>query len=187
MENWNSIFKEVDHATPHDIENLLALDGRVLDASETDQAFLALADFIDIKAPHTLGHSRALADLADRKPFLDAMMAAVPFARDSDIAVLDVGGGSGAIAAAVLGAFPRARVTLQDFSEPMIESARKTFAARAGQMHYVRHDLLDPAWEQAVGGPFDLVVSAIAIHNLRELSLMAACYQAIYRLLRAGG
>jgi SAM-dependent methyltransferase len=124
---------------------------------------------------------------AERKPFLDAMIAAVPFARDMEIAVLDVGGGSGVVTAAVLDAFPRAKVTLQDFSEPMLEIARKTFAARAGQMRFVHCDLSDPAWEQAAGGPFDLAVSAIAIHNLHELAAIAACYQAVHRLLRPGG
>ena len=69
----------------------------------------------------------------------------------------------------------------------MIESARKTFASRAAQLRYALCDLRDPAWEQAVGGPFDLAVSAIAIHNLRELSAIAACYQAVRRLLISGG
>jgi phospholipid N-methyltransferase len=123
----------------------------------------------------------------DRKPFLDALIAAVPFARDTEIAVLDVGGGAGLVTAAVLDAFPRAKVTLQDFSEPIIASARETFAANAARMRYALCDLRDPAWEQAVGGPFDLAVSAIAIHNLRERAAMAACYQAVHRLLRAGG
>jgi Methyltransferase domain len=124
---------------------------------------------------------------ADRKPFLDAMIAAVPLARDAEIAVLDVGGGAGVVTGPVLDAFPRAKVTLQDFSEPMIERARKTFAASDARMRYVLCDLRDASWEQAVGGPFDLAVSAIAIHNLRDLSAMAGCYQAVHRLLRVGG
>lgn len=124
---------------------------------------------------------------AERKPFLDALIAAVPFARDAEIAVLDVGGGAGVVSAALLDAFPRATVTLQDFSVPMIEMARKALAADAARTRYVLCDLRDPAWEQAVGGPFDLVVSAIAIHNLGDLAAMAACYQAVHRLLRAGG
>lgn len=40
-----------------------ALDGRLTDA-ELDSALAAIADFADIKSPYTIGHSRAVADLA---------------------------------------------------------------------------------------------------------------------------
>jgi len=86
--------------------------------------------------------------------------------------VLDVGGGAGVVAAAVLAAYPRAKVTLQDYSEPMIEFARKTLAGRAGQVRYVLCDLRDAAWEAAVGGPGSLrphfVVVAV-VTQVREL------------------
>jgi hypothetical protein len=42
-------------------------------------------------------------------------------------------------------------------------------------------DLRDPARTDAVGRPFDLAVSAIAIHNLRRLDLIAQCYRGIAR------
>jgi ubiquinone/menaquinone biosynthesis C-methylase UbiE len=115
------------------------------------------------------------------------MIAAVPFARDTKLAVLDVGGGSGVISGAVLDAFPRATVTLQDFSEPMLAQARERLAKHADRVRTVLGDLRDESWEAAVGGPFDLAVSGIAIHNLGDLSAIAACYQAVRRLLRDGG
>ena len=124
---------------------------------------------------------------SDRQPIIDRMIAAVPYARDSAIAVLDVGGGSGVLTDAVLKAFPRAQVTLQDFSQPMLDSARERFAERAGQVRYVLCDLRDPAWAQSVGGPFDLAVSGIAIHNLHDLAVIARCYEAVHGLLKSGG
>ena len=48
-------------------------------------------------------------------------------------------------------------------------------------------DLSDPTWPQKVGGPFDLAVSGIAIHNLKNLAAMAACYEAVHGLLKPGG
>ena len=48
-------------------------------------------------------------------------------------------------------------------------------------------DLTDPSWTQSVGGPFDLIVSGIAIHNLDDLKLIANCYRAIHGLLVPGG
>jgi SAM-dependent methyltransferase len=130
---------------------------------------------------------RDVSRLGERRPFLDRLVAAVPFARDAEIAVLDVGGGAGVVADAILAAFPRAKVTLQDYSEPMIERARANFAGREPQVRCVLCDLLDAAWETAVGGPFDLAVSGIAIHNLNDMAAIAACYQAVRRLIRSGG
>jgi phospholipid N-methyltransferase len=122
----------------------------------------------------------------ERKAFLDRLVAAVPFAGEAEFEVLDVGGGSGVVSAAVLDKFPRAKITLQDYSPHMIAHARKTFAGRDAQLRYVVCDLREAAWEQAVGGPFDLAVSGIAIHNLHDMAPIAACYQAVRRLLTNG-
>ena len=121
-----------------------------------------------------------------RSPLLARMMAEAPHPADAALRVLDVGGGYGFISAAVLKAFPRAQVTLQDFSEPMIEQARVYLAPQAAQMQFELSDLRDPTWSVGLG-PFDLVVSAIAIHNLRDLAAMASCYAAIRSLLVPGG
>jgi ubiquinone/menaquinone biosynthesis C-methylase UbiE len=112
---------------------------------------------------------------------------AIPFPRDSAIEVLDVGGGSGVVADAVLAAFPKARVTLQDFSEPMLAGARVRFAGRAGPVRYLHADLRDAPWTKSIGGSFDLAVSGIAIHNLHEMPAIGACYEAVRSLLKPGG
>jgi ubiquinone/menaquinone biosynthesis C-methylase UbiE len=134
---------------------------------------------------HWVGRDQARAD--ERGPILDRMLAAAPFGREDAIAVIDVGGGAGAVSAAVAQAFPRATITMQDFSAPMLERARARFAVRAGRMRYALCDLSDPAWDRSIQGPFDLAVSGIAIHNLREMPVISACYAAIRRLLRASG
>src|SRR5260221_11631309 len=112
------------------------------------------------------------------------MLAAAPFARDSRLSVLDVGGGYGAVTEELLQLFPAAQVTLQDYSQPMLEAAQKRLAAHAAQLRYVVCDLTDPSWPGAVGGPFDLAVSAIVLHNLRDEEKIFACYRAIPGLLR---
>lgn len=131
--------------------------------------------------------ARDAARADERAAILARMVAAAPFAADAELDVLDVGGGSGVVSQALVSGFPRARVTLQDYSGPMLERARDRFGGRADRMRYVQCDLRDPAWERAVGGPFDLVVSGIAIHNLYEMAAIAACYSAIRRLLKPGG
>ena len=124
---------------------------------------------------------------AERQPILEALVAAVPFPRDATIDVLDVGAGGGVVTEAVLAAFPRARVTLQDFSEKMLERARARFASLGRELRYVHGDLHDPAWTKNAGGPFDLAVSGIAIHNVKDLAAMGACYEAVRSLLKSGG
>jgi ubiquinone/menaquinone biosynthesis C-methylase UbiE len=123
----------------------------------------------------------------ERRDILAALVAAVPFALDAAIDVLDVGGGNGIVTEAILEAFPKARVTLVDYSEEMLAHARSRFASSGRDVRYVRGDLLDPDWPKVAGGPFDLAVSAIAIHNLQNLAAMAACYEAVHGLLKPGG
>jgi ubiquinone/menaquinone biosynthesis C-methylase UbiE len=123
----------------------------------------------------------------ERRPRLRRMLALAPFPHDAAISVLDVGAGSGVVTEELLGVFPNARVTLQDYSDVMLGHARQKFAHLSGQLRYVTCDLTDASWCARVGGPFDLVVSAIAIHNLRDLALIGACYRGIFRVLKAGG
>src|SRR5271165_1156139 len=121
--------------------------------------------------------TRDLSREEERRLRLRQMLAAAPFAPEADIAVLDVGGGYGVVTEEVLRDFPRAIVTLQDYSAPMLDQARQRLAADAARVKYALADLRDPAWTTAVGGPFDLAVSAIAIHNLRDLDEIAASYR----------
>jgi 2-polyprenyl-3-methyl-5-hydroxy-6-metoxy-1,4-benzoquinol methylase len=123
----------------------------------------------------------------ERRLRLRQMLAAASFASDAAIAVLDVGGGYGVVTEEVLRTFPRAVVTLQDYSQPMLDQARQRLAAHGGRVNYAVGDLRDPAWTNTVGGPFDLVVSAIAIHNLRDLGQIAACYRGIAGVMKAAG
>lgn len=123
---------------------------------------------------------------AERRPKLREMLTAARIAPDARITVLDVGGGYGVVSEEVLAFFPAARVTLQDYSQPMLDAARRRLGHFGDRMRFVTSDLRDPQWTVAVGGPFDLAVSAIAIHNLRDLDVIAQCYGGIARVLRPG-
>jgi SAM-dependent methyltransferase len=124
---------------------------------------------------------------AERAPVIARVIAAVPFGRDAAIEVLDVGGGGGVIAEAVLEAFPRASVTIQDYSPHMLAAARERLPRHSGRLRTILSDLTDPAWTTTVGGPFDLAVSGIAIHNLHGMAAIAACYEGVRSLLKSGG
>jgi ubiquinone/menaquinone biosynthesis C-methylase UbiE len=115
------------------------------------------------------------------------MLSLAPFPREFELAVLDVGGGYGVVTEEVLRAFPAAQVTLQDYSQAMLDQARQRLAARLDQLSVVLCDLTDQSWPQLVGGPFDLAVSAIALHNLQNPEKIFACYRAVCNLLKPGG
>src|SRR2546430_9353230 len=115
----------------------------------------------------------------ERRPRLQQMLEMAPFRRDAAIEVLDVGAGYGAVTEEVLKLFPAARVTLQDYSQPMLAEAQRRLAGHAAQLRYVASDLTDPGWPGMVGSPFDLAVSAIALHNLGDAAKIFACYWAI--------
>jgi len=121
-----------------------------------------------------------------RRPRIRQMIAMAKLPREAAIEVLDIGAGYGFVTEEVLHAYPNARVTLQDYSELMLARARENLAKSLGQLSFVLADLSDPAWSERVGGPFDLIVSAIAIHNLRGLDKIAACYRGIAQLLKPG-
>jgi SAM-dependent methyltransferase len=123
----------------------------------------------------------------ERRLRLRWMLAGAAFAANAEIRVLDVGGGYGVVTEEVLRAFPRSIVTLQDYSQPMLDQARRRLAAHGARVHYAVGDLRDPAWTDGLDGPFDLAVSAIAIHNLRDLGQIAACYRAIAGVLKPDG
>jgi 2-polyprenyl-3-methyl-5-hydroxy-6-metoxy-1,4-benzoquinol methylase len=122
----------------------------------------------------------------ERRPRLKHMLSFAQLTKDASIEVLDVGGGYGVVSEEVLHAFPMARVTLQDYSQPMLDRARARLARYQDRMRYVVADLCNPSWVDGVAGPFDLIVSAIAIHNLANLDRIAACYGGIVRLLKPG-
>ena len=123
----------------------------------------------------------------DRRPLLRQMLSYAPFSPETELAVLDVGGGYGVVTEEVLKAFPAAHVTLQDYSQPMLDQARQRLGGRSERLTFVRCDLTDPSWPQLVGGPFDLAISAVALHNLADREKIFACYRAVHDLLRPGG
>jgi tRNA (cmo5U34)-methyltransferase len=101
--------------------------------------------------------------------------------------VLDLGGGYGEFSAQVLDLFSQARVCLADYSAPMIERAQQRLASFGDRVQYRVCDLRDPAWPTVVGGPFDAVVSALAIHNVGERAAIRRVFADVAGLLGPGG
>ena len=88
----------------------------------------------------------------ERRPLLRRMLSSARFPPDAELKVLDVGAGYGVVTEEVLAAFPASRVTLQDYSQAMLDQARRRLAGHADRLSYVLCDLFDPSWPQLVGG-----------------------------------
>ncbi|HEY7294436.1 MAG TPA: class I SAM-dependent methyltransferase [Dehalococcoidia bacterium] len=123
---------------------------------------------------------------AERQEPLALLARLVPFPAESALQVLDVGAGYGAVAAAVLTAFPRATAVLLDISEAMMEVGAERMAPFAGRYRYVHGDFADGVLPDEVGGPFHAIVSARAIHHL-PAAATRALYLACASRLRPGG
>ena len=99
--------------------------------------------------------------------------------------ILDLGAGFGAVAAAMLEAFPTATAVLLDMSEEMMRVGEEKMAPFAGRYRYV-------AWDMGEGtlpadlGSFDLIVSSAAIHHLPPPQ-MERLYNGIGAHLNPGG
>jgi cyclopropane fatty-acyl-phospholipid synthase-like methyltransferase len=123
---------------------------------------------------------------AERTPALRMVVAALPGGAGPS-RVLDIGTGWGPLAYEVLSARPHATLVAHDFSAPMLERARRTLAPFAERVEYRMGDLATDGWAEGMPGPFDAVVSAHAIHNVRSHEVIVAVYAAVHRLLAPGG
>lgn len=111
----------------------------------------------------------------------------VPRPPEERFRYLDVGAGDGWLDEVILTRFTRAEATLVDGSPLMGERARQRLGQFGDRVRVVRGDLSSPSWAEAVDGPFDLAVSSIAIHNLRDPVRIRTLYAEIFQLMGPGG
>lgn len=128
------------------------------------------------------GVRAALPNAADQ---LEVMLRVLEFSNRPIERVLDLGSGSGVLAAAILERFPNAELLLADFSEPMLDAARPHFPSPPHHLRVV--DFSTPGWTNEVRelAPFDAVVSGFAIHHQPDDS-KRRIYAEIFDLLAPG-
>ena len=109
-----------------------------------------------------------------------AVQALRPLAEGRVERVLDLGAGTGLMTAQVAHAFPDARFELLDGSAAMLAEAQQTLAGVVSAVHV--QDMAEALPE----GPFDAVISALAIHHLEDPDKQQL-YRRIFGVLRPGG
>ncbi len=95
--------------------------------------------------------------------------------------VLDLGGGTGALAAAIAERFPSVNVEIWDTDPDMLASARERCGAFGDRIRYVERSFTDPL------PPCDAVAACIALHHVKDLGVKAGLYQNIFAALKPGG
>lgn len=144
----------------------------------------------------TVWKSKELAQL-----FLDDVRSAIPLAAEQiDVMMriirafrrpvgsfLDLGCGDGILGREILKENPKARAVFVDFSETMIEAARKNLGKRH-DARVIFSDFGKKGWIKDIReyAPFDVVVSGFAIHHHPD-TRKKEIYREIYSLLAPGG
>jgi len=96
--------------------------------------------------------------------------------------ILDLGCGDGRLAALVLAAYPESTAICVDMSPPMIDAAAERFDGD-DRVTITAHDLEEPL---PFDGPFDAVISSLAIHHVED-ERKRALYAEVASMLAPGG
>ena len=114
----------------------------------------------------------------------------LPFHKNREFEVLDLGAGTGVLSAFIADAFPRATIVLADIAPEMLKLARQRFQQRFhdddgnldSRISFIAFD----HGKDPIPGKFDAIVSALSIHHL-EHDEKRALFRRIHEALREGG
>lgn len=100
---------------------------------------------------------------------------------DRPVTVLDLGGGTGALAEAVAETLPRAEVEIWDIDRQMLGVARERCARFGNRIRLIERSFTEPLT------PCDAVVACIALHHVKDLDVKGAIYRNVHTALKPGG
>ncbi|HZC45937.1 MAG TPA: methyltransferase domain-containing protein [Candidatus Acidoferrum sp.] len=114
--------------------------------------------------------------------FYRAAIDLIQFPRESGIKVLDLGAGTGLMAAFIAYSFPSARITMVDISNEMLERARARFELAGERFRFEVSDYgVDRIQEK-----YDVIISALSIHHLSD-EQKRSLFNRIHGALNDGG
>jgi tRNA (cmo5U34)-methyltransferase len=95
--------------------------------------------------------------------------------------VLDLGGGTGALAAAIAERFPEVTVEIWDTDPAMLATARERCAQFESRIRYVERSFTEPL------PACDAVAACIALHHVKDMTVKSGIYENIFAALKPGG
>ena len=111
----------------------------------------------------------------------------IPYEKNLPIKILDLGAGYGALTKFLLERFPQATAICQDGSAEMAKLGRERMKDLAGRFEYALCDFSKHGWSKSMPGPFEAVVSSIAIHNVGSANIIRGIYDEAFTLVKPGG
>ena len=100
--------------------------------------------------------------------------------------ILELGSGPGFLPKRLLDRLPDITYTALDFSPAMHELARQRLGEAAERVTFVERSFKTDDWNDGLG-PFDLVVTNQAVHELRHKRHALALHRQVFAVLRPGG
>ncbi|MBY0403561.1 MAG: class I SAM-dependent methyltransferase [Cyanobacteria bacterium] len=131
-------------------------------------------------------------------PYLEMLEALFRFSKfygapEKPYSILELGCGTGNVSCLIQKTFPNAQLTLVDFSQEMLDEAqgkwRALFSTEKNPVAlmpsplYLAQDFMSLDFEP---GAFDLIVSSLALHHLKDEE-KPVLYQRLYHWLKLGG
>jgi len=101
--------------------------------------------------------------------------------------ILDLGCGNGILGGFLLNRFPSSKGLFVDFSEPMLDAARRNIG-ELPEANFLKVDFASHQWLDVAKpiGSFDIVISGFAIHHQPD-ERKRALYSEIFEILTPGG
>ncbi len=113
---------------------------------------------------------------------ITSLILAIPFTTSEAIKVLDLGCGTGNVSKTIKERFPQSKITCIDLAENMIEMAR----IKLSNYHDIEYKMGDFS-KLHFNDDYDVVVSSLALHHLKNDEEKKHVYSNIYNALREGG
>jgi tRNA (cmo5U34)-methyltransferase len=112
----------------------------------------------------------------------EMILTLLPFPRDNALRILELGTGTGNLTQKMLAWFPHSTVVGYDVSAEMLARARAKLAAARARVQLHQGDISQVTFP----GPFDAVISAIAVHHVPPPA-KPILFHRLYAALRPGG
>jgi len=123
----------------------------------------------------------------ERERHFRLIRSVVPRRPDESFSYINIGAGDGWLDGFMLARFSNARATLLDSSPLMGKKSLERLAQYPGRVTTVTADLSTPDWRNQLNSSFDVAVSSIAIHNLRDPRRIRELYAEVFSILNDGG
>ena len=111
---------------------------------------------------------------------INALVLLIPFKKDEQINVIDLGCGTGTLAQKIKNAFPNSNISCLDIAENMIKLAQNKLGKNI-------NCYIGNFYEYSFDKKYDVIASSLALHHLESDEDKKMFYQKIYNALNKNG